>query len=1055
MRKLITVLAAFVLLFSVIQQPNVKAASVIQIIIDGQVLPTDQPPVEISGRTLVPLRGIFEALKAKVVWNEKLQTITATRGDTTIVLKLGSKTATVNNKTITLDVPARTIKYRTMVPVRFVSEALGDDVNWNSKTQTVNITTLAGQGVGAAASVIATSIGQNGDGRDLRVSFTPPSNQTNVNSYRILVVKEENASSFNLAKAQIVGAANYTTLANNMSTTTLSTLTKDVDGALIRAKQAYRVFVLTVGNDLYALSGSSASVTLNGSPSVNAATNVTINDNNDFGDGRDLTVSFTKASNDSNITGYRVMIVKTTDASKFDLAAANGVSSSFYNTVSKTSASTLSFVFNANSKDTSGALIKNGVAYTAFVLSLSNNTGALSNGLSAASASLLLATSAQVPFITNVSDINNYGDGRDLQVTFNKSADESRIGYYRVFVVREADYSSFNVTEANKLTSDKYFDISKTGASTYSPILTSSSKDTKGNYITTGVAYRVFVMGVTNNSAAYASVLSVASSSVSLTNTGVNAVTNLVVSDVTDYNSALDLRVAFTKATNENNISQYRVFVVKEANASSFSLATASAITNSSYYYVIAKTGGNIIRELSSNTLDVNGAAIQNGVSYRVFVLSVGTGNTAANNALSSPSLPITLTNSGVTAATSVVGTDVADNNNGLDLNVSFTKAANESNIGSYRIYVVKDAYANNFTLAVANSIASNYTVWNKNGANHSKPLAADSRDIDGVQIQSGVSYRIFIMSVGIGSSNGTNVLSVASPAITLVNSGVVTAVTNLNVSDTADNNNGSDLRVSFTKPANEINITQYRVFVVKDAIAGAFNLTAASAITNPDYYTVITKTGGDINTPLTAGSRDTNGELVKNGVSYRVFVLSVGGGSGFGTNALSTVSPLITLSTTNVAAVTNVAVSDNGQGLKVTFNKAADESNIQYYRVSVVQDVYASSYDPVTALSNSYYVDVPKSGSNNIDTVIGFNMRDSRGELIKNGVNYFVFVLSVGNPGLTNALSSLSNIVVPTSAPAIVGVSGATTLLGGTNNQFISSRQLEGTLPSSFFRRS
>ncbi|MFD2876426.1 copper amine oxidase N-terminal domain-containing protein [Paenibacillus rhizoplanae] len=123
------------------QAPAQAAAKPIRIIIDGVTLSTDRPPVMVNGRTLVPLRAIFEAFNADIKWNQKTQTVTASQNDTTIELKIGSKIATINNKTVSLDVPGQNLKGRTMVPTRFVSEALGREVGWNPAAQIVTITT--------------------------------------------------------------------------------------------------------------------------------------------------------------------------------------------------------------------------------------------------------------------------------------------------------------------------------------------------------------------------------------------------------------------------------------------------------------------------------------------------------------------------------------------------------------------------------------------------------------------------------------------------------------------------------------------------------------------------------------------------------------------------------------------------------------------------------------------------------------------------------------------------------------------------------------------------
>ncbi len=100
-------------------------------------------PLQQSGRVLVPLRGVFEALGAFVDYNNETQAITATQGDTRVQLTVGSARAYVNGQSRTLDVPAQVQSGRTLVPLRFVSEALGANVAWNDALRTVQITTNA------------------------------------------------------------------------------------------------------------------------------------------------------------------------------------------------------------------------------------------------------------------------------------------------------------------------------------------------------------------------------------------------------------------------------------------------------------------------------------------------------------------------------------------------------------------------------------------------------------------------------------------------------------------------------------------------------------------------------------------------------------------------------------------------------------------------------------------------------------------------------------------------------------------------------------------------
>lgn len=114
-------------------------AAAVDLYIDGARLAPDVPPTIVNGRTLVPLRAIFEALDATVSWDEATQTASAQAGSDRVQVTLGSTTAYRNSAACTLDVPAQLVGGRTMVPVRFVSESLGARVLWDAPTQTVFI----------------------------------------------------------------------------------------------------------------------------------------------------------------------------------------------------------------------------------------------------------------------------------------------------------------------------------------------------------------------------------------------------------------------------------------------------------------------------------------------------------------------------------------------------------------------------------------------------------------------------------------------------------------------------------------------------------------------------------------------------------------------------------------------------------------------------------------------------------------------------------------------------------------------------------------------------
>ncbi len=119
----------------------------IRVLINNQPVSFDVPPTLISDRTMVPMRQIFEACGANVTWDEATETVTAVRTvsdhyrveTTTVELTVGSKTITVNGTASEIDVEPVVIDGRTLVPVRFIAQALGARVDWDEENQLVKI----------------------------------------------------------------------------------------------------------------------------------------------------------------------------------------------------------------------------------------------------------------------------------------------------------------------------------------------------------------------------------------------------------------------------------------------------------------------------------------------------------------------------------------------------------------------------------------------------------------------------------------------------------------------------------------------------------------------------------------------------------------------------------------------------------------------------------------------------------------------------------------------------------------------------------------------------
>jgi heme/copper-type cytochrome/quinol oxidase subunit 2 len=112
-------------------------AANVRIIVNGQEASFDQPPIEQSGRIFVPLRGVFERLGASVVYNNGL--INATGNGRNIQLHIGSTAATINGQPASLDVAPFLVGARTLVPLRFISESLGANVNYDGNSRTVTV----------------------------------------------------------------------------------------------------------------------------------------------------------------------------------------------------------------------------------------------------------------------------------------------------------------------------------------------------------------------------------------------------------------------------------------------------------------------------------------------------------------------------------------------------------------------------------------------------------------------------------------------------------------------------------------------------------------------------------------------------------------------------------------------------------------------------------------------------------------------------------------------------------------------------------------------------
>ena len=106
--------------------------------VNGKPIQFDQPPIVRGSRVFVPLRGVFENLGATVVYSNGVINATSANG-AMVHLTIGSHDTMVNGKPVTLGYPPFVVAGRTLVPLRFIAESLGAQVNYDAAKQVVDV----------------------------------------------------------------------------------------------------------------------------------------------------------------------------------------------------------------------------------------------------------------------------------------------------------------------------------------------------------------------------------------------------------------------------------------------------------------------------------------------------------------------------------------------------------------------------------------------------------------------------------------------------------------------------------------------------------------------------------------------------------------------------------------------------------------------------------------------------------------------------------------------------------------------------------------------------
>lgn len=140
MKKIIPILLSLTLILNLMTSFAMTSDN-IKVFINGTEVAFDVPPQIVNGRTMVPMRAIFEALEAKIEWNSNTRTITCNKDDISILMTIDNNLLYKNEDAILLDVAPMIKDNRTLVPVRAIAETFDANVEWDEETKTVTIVT--------------------------------------------------------------------------------------------------------------------------------------------------------------------------------------------------------------------------------------------------------------------------------------------------------------------------------------------------------------------------------------------------------------------------------------------------------------------------------------------------------------------------------------------------------------------------------------------------------------------------------------------------------------------------------------------------------------------------------------------------------------------------------------------------------------------------------------------------------------------------------------------------------------------------------------------------
>jgi hypothetical protein len=220
-------------------------------------------------------------------------------------------------------------------------------------------------------------------------------------------------------------------------------------------------------------------------------------------------------------------------------------------------------------------------------------------------------------------DINDYFDGRDIQITFTKAFNENLFTEYRIFLAKTDDENAEDLDYMNQLAEDKYLSIVTDPNNQdfkIDTILSQESTDIDGDAITPNTPYKIHILNIAATGNSSDNILSNPSNELILESLTGEA-KNIMVQDIDNNNSSKDVQVSFTAADDEQFVNEYRIFISPIEESSNFTAETA--LTLSDEFYTSVDPNANTVIILNDHQKDINGQLIEEGHFYHAIILSI------------------------------------------------------------------------------------------------------------------------------------------------------------------------------------------------------------------------------------------------------------------------------------------------------------------------------------------------------------------------------------------------------------------------------------------------